>query len=399
MNLKFIALITLLLSRTIIQTSDAMDNLEDESSTDDFIHLCSDITRPNVKKGVSWLPDDISMSHIFLVGAHNSPFSKERGWCYAQQLSGLTKQWDAGIRAFKTPIRYYQRYKNQSYDNYYMGAPEGEPQLVLTHETIKGNNSWTSRIQKGSITQNPSDCPLDYFKELKDLLDNNPSEVCIVILETHNMIPSEATNTSTYSDEKMKQDLRSLLTNSGLSTYACKLILTPGQNWPTLGNLRNSGKRLIIMSTNLKLDMELTNPSTLYCESDYKTYNINNINLRLEANKGKGIGEECFSILNNFDQASLWRNDFYQNINSHNHLMTRTKLYQKTYGRLGYQANICLLDYAEIGDATVVAQDINQERLNMLQEIIILRNIIDKINFNLDSDLDLSFYSILPLNQ
>lgn len=354
LKLKKIIVTTLSIYPIIANTCIAMDQTDLEDS---FIVLSTEC-----QKGTSWLPDNISLSDVLFVGAHNSPFSKERGWTYAQQQGTLTKQWDSGVRAFKLPLRYYQRYKRADY-GLFCNVPEGEPTLVLSHEMFKESNSITSRFQKMTL-KNPTDSAHDYFRELKGLLDTNPQEVCIMILETHNMVPSTSTQTEGYNHNKMITDLRDLLTQTEISDYACKLNFVPQQKWPTLGQLRGTGKRLVILSTALHLDMELTNPSTIYCESNYKEYAVNNAELRIEHNKGKGQGDETFCLLNNFVESSCWSYDFYKKINSYGHLINRVNLFETTYGNLGFKPNILLLDYAEIGEAAHVAQDVNLRRLN-----------------------------------
>lgn len=316
---------------------------------------------PQSLLGNGWVPNEVSLSHGFFMGAHNAPFSRERGWLYAQQQCIIPAQLAAGIRLMKTPIRYFVRWDHMA------GEPKEAPTLVLSHEGFfKERNSLTSHLQKGTLG-NPTDSALDFMVELKTFLEAT-NEILILILETHNMIPSEHTCTQDKTEADMQADLVSLLTKSGLDRFAHKLNLGADGLYPTFGDLRSTGKRIIIFSSHdaYNLDTPLTNTTRRYAESDYTHYGEHDTGLRKKAASSKGQGTERFFVMNNIHPASCWRTCFYEWLNGYDHLAKRIANFRGVRPQTdaegvfiptdGYLPNAVKLDFAQIGEGALLTE-------------------------------------------
>ncbi len=258
----------------------------------------------------AYLPDDMSLSDALIVIAHNSPQAKAYNWRYYQQLGTLQEQWKAGarggkinlhwrrpispqtqlllkaietaekkLRAIEKEIRNKKRdiarskgltkiwYKTQlrTLQSGRTGAQLlvtqakkalgklPEPFIGLCHEPDGASNCFLSAtIQKSGEIEKAE----DFFRTFAQLMEKNPNDIAIIILEDYLNKRSKSNGALGYSDQQIYEKLHTALNKSGLAKFAYKLDdeqylahrLT-AENWPTIGQLRKSGKRLIIFDS------------------------------------------------------------------------------------------------------------------------------------------------------
>ncbi len=217
-------------------------------------------------EGYSYIPDWMPMCDVLLIIAHNSPQSKAYGWRYYQQLGTLTDQWNAGMRGAKINLHWYKPIKKVTQLVLERNEPrtcklckkrkkwcsKKTPYIALGHEPDGTTNCYLSVLQKSG----PPMSALRYLSEFAQLLTDNPQEVAVLILEDYLGCKSVRNGTHNYTPEDTAHALHELLEMSGLAKYALKLDPEHYPNpdraasvWPTVGYMRQTGKRLIIFTT------------------------------------------------------------------------------------------------------------------------------------------------------
>lgn len=245
-----------------------------------------------------YLPDEMSLSDTLLVNAHNSPQSFAYNWRYAQQKGTLRDQWNAGARGMK--VNFHWR-KPMSFTEHIgtlaqKQATNGKNNLTVTHEQT-GIKKWISKAKEkafgavhyvsgkfvpkennnkpfialGHEPDGANNCMLSaylqksdevdsalwYFTEFAKVLEENPQDIALIVIEDYLNRKSELNGTSGYSDEFIQKELDSLIEQSGLAQYTFKLdpkYFAQGdkvaEKWPTVGQLRSTNKRLILLTDN-----------------------------------------------------------------------------------------------------------------------------------------------------
>ena len=255
----------------------------------------------------AYLPDDMSMSKVLIAIAHNSSQSKKYGWRYYQQLGTIKQQWDAGARGGKINLHWrlpmgvddqVARFLGKKVGRVYRstkqlitGKKRAEPFIGLCHDPDGASNCFLSRVvqKKGEIGR-----ALNYFKTFAQLLKENQNDVAIILLEDYLGKRSAANQADQYDFDDTNRILDDILVRSGIAQYAFKLEpqyylhieqeeqeeskdeeggqvdlaeqeekivekTVSAETWPTVGELRKSGKRVLIF-----IDQESRKQSSLY---------------------------------------------------------------------------------------------------------------------------------------
>lgn len=216
--------------------------------------------------GYDYLPDDIPLNRVVLINAHNAAQSKEDGWIYYQQDGTLEKQWKAGARGGKfnfhwrkpmdTPtqiretleekVSLFRKTSAFVYSLFGVKNKKNEPFIGLCHESDgKSNCILSATVQKKGEIDNAA----DFLKKFAQLMKNNPKDVAVIIIENYLHNRSEANGALDYSDQEVDKKLDEVFEKSGLATYCYKLNDDPKHPWPTIGELRKSGKRLVVFNS------------------------------------------------------------------------------------------------------------------------------------------------------
>lgn len=128
---------------------------------------------------------------------HNAMSSAERGWLAPNQQTAVPAQLEAGVRAFMLDLHYNEA-----------GVP------VLCHSyCVAGEQDL-----------------VEGWREFKVYLDSHPNEVVTLILEVYIAV----------------EDIRQTLAQAGLLDLIYQH--TAGNAWPSLGELVENGRRLVILS-------------------------------------------------------------------------------------------------------------------------------------------------------
>lgn len=247
---------------------------------------------PSTVNAYAYLPDEMSLSDVLLVNAHNSPCSVAYGWRYAQQKGTLVDQWMAGARGMKInfhwrkPMSFTQHVStlmNETMTDIHQSThPESQDGTIkrwfakakktasgavkavsekfmpkkdqrsfigLCHEGNGANNCMLSAyLQKSGEV----DKAVDYFTQFAQLMKSNPQDIAIIVIEDYLDRRSEKNGTSNYSQADVQKELDGIITESGLSQYALKLepqyYSAVPEKWPSVGELRQKNKRLLLFT-------------------------------------------------------------------------------------------------------------------------------------------------------
>ncbi|TET06933.1 hypothetical protein E3J79_00470 [Candidatus Dependentiae bacterium] len=192
----------------------------------------------------AYLPDDVPLNKALLIVSHNAAMAKKYGWIYYQQLGKMEDQWKAGSRGAKVPIMWAQK----------RFPIKKSPRIALCHEPNPRNNCNLTQLQRGGVPARDAE---SFFKEFAQLLEKNKQDVAVLILEDYLDDTSKKSGTSKYTNEEINKRLDEIIEKSGLKKYALKLPPEcyprgnkPTKDWPTVGTMRKTGKRLIIFTYN-----------------------------------------------------------------------------------------------------------------------------------------------------
>ncbi len=316
--------------------------------------------------GNGYLPDELSLSHVTFLGAHNSPMSKADRWVYYQQNVNLEDQFNLyGVRAFKVNWHWFN--PNSSY--LWSSDPSNAPFIALCHEPGRGGNCPVTTYQRQYLS-NPEPA-LDQLIQLRQLLDAHPNEIIILLVNSYVADKNEANG---MKDDPIPEAVyvARLLEDAQLTNY----VFTLGdkykkKDWPTLGELRRSNKRLIIISDDIRDGLDYV---SLYRETTFELTRDQLLQLAPEEFRGGGRdlkGVSHFFLMNHFVKFSLpddsmsgslvywipiWITNWidsalnatdYNRLNSYLLLMARMERAKQKYGMY---PNILLIDFVDKGN-------------------------------------------------
>lgn len=350
----------------------------------------ANVETEGVPLGNGYLPDDLSLSSVSFVGAHNSSISKEKGWIYAQQAVGLEKQFTQyGVRAFKVPLHWYNPALTATgWVRRLLGLKKKAPYIALCHESHGGDNCFLTRLQR-TLMAAPEPA-LDYLITLRKLLESNPDEVVILILEDY--LSSKTKENGMKGDGlSIKEQLGELLEQAGLTEYIYVLGKDyQAQDWPTLGTLRHENRRLIIISNRSEDGMDHV---SLYRETAFQ-YTLNDLlngndDEQLRGNSRDRTGRSHFFLMNHFVEYSVSRDSVeglflrfvpeavahrvndaldsvdYSELNAYPLVMDRIAHLTELQGRF---PNIVLIDFVNKGDDGGVQRAVYETNLLQLSK-------------------------------
>lgn len=172
--------------------------------------------------------------------------------------------------------------------------------------------------------------------ELKQFMEDNPREVVTLHIE------------GSASVSRMSDVFQSV----GLSTYFHEQTL--GQPWPTLGELIESGKRIILF-TNRNNNSEVAgfhHSWSFMVEHDYQAERLSDF----DCEWGRGDENGGLYLFNHFITRLTPQPDSARVINAYDKLMGRINECLSFHGR---QPTFIHLDFYEYGDALQVADELN----------------------------------------
>ena len=240
--------------------------------------------------------------------SHNAFSNADEGWAVPNQRHGLTRQLEDGVRALMLDTHYYA------------GAAH------LCHESCDFNEQarWREPL-------------LDGLVRVREFLDDHTDEVVSLIFESY---ISEA-NTA------------AAMAAAGLAAYAHEQAV--GAPWPTLQQLIDSGKRLVVFTD----DASATLPWHHYVwdfawETHYSFSTVSNFSCAIN----RGSMDNSLFILNHFLTGPFGGSEkFASKANISSVFLPRAEQCQSQSGRL---PNFVTVDFFDIGALFEVVDTLNQ---------------------------------------
>lgn len=237
-----------------------------------------------------------SLKDVAFPGTHNSMSNRDDNWSLPNHTHGIDAQLEYGIRAINMDLYMY----------------EGEPYLCHT--------SCNAGRRKLS----------DALSSMKHFMERNPNEVIILWLE----------------DAAGAENLKGTFENSGILEFAH--IQTPGALWPTLGEMIDSGKRLVIMGGSSGPEWYLRNEDFLWSSP----WNFRRIK---DFECGTSPGQELY-LLQHFILNPYPMEIYAKKANNKKTLMNRAvQCWQET----GQRPNIIIVDFYDLGDLIQATSELN----------------------------------------
>lgn len=328
------------------------------------------------------LPGHMTLDEVHFLGAHNSAISKENNWRYFQQNVGLRKQWEQyGVRAFKVPLHYFNPSNTSrgKIKNFFSKNNESEVYVALAHEPDGYSNCQLTLWQR-NMNSFPEKAE-SYFRELADLLEKNPHEIAIVMIESYLARRSEKNGMA--QDPRSQRDMiHEMLNKSGVSKYIFSLKDNgyDEYSWPTIDKLRSKNQRLIVITDSYEDDLDFVslyreNTFTLTVEGlqsdkfedlrhDWKrSHDFNakffvlNHFLELSRDKSQLLGAPVNASIELFSKGKLQAVD-YNDFNSYTFIMHHI---QKMKKAVGITPNILLIDFVDKGKNDGVQFDLENK--------------------------------------
>lgn len=261
----------------------------------------SEIAEPRACNGAVVLCER-RVDEVVFAGTHNAHASEDDRIAAANQYSSVDVQLTDGIRALML-------------DTY-----EHEGEVVLCHGPCDFGNT---RL-------------VDTLVLLKTFLDANPNEVVLLLFEDY-ITPEQ---TQTAFDEA---GLTSLMYAHARS-----------QPWPTLGELIDSGRRVVAFAQN-----EGGGEPDWYLdlfEQSWDTPYAARTRDDLSCEHGRGDREAPLFVLNHFLTNPLASAQLAAEVNNNPFLLDRARECQQASGRL---PNVIAVDYYEVGDLFAAVDALN----------------------------------------
>lgn len=266
-----------------------------------------------------------SFDQVSYATTHNAMSARFPPYSYSplgsNQCSGVPTQLEDGIRALMLDIHFW--------------FPDGAewPDLYLCH----ANCAYGSQLL------------VDGLAEIRAFLDSHPAEVITFIIETSN---------DTRNQEHW---IRDAFDASGLLPYAH--AQTPGQPWPTLGEMIAANKRLVVLTDD-------STPNTL-CNADgnpcpwyhylwsslaFETHFSYSRPSDFSCADNRGARGNDLFILNHFLTNNTGSPSFAQQVNHDFLLSTRARQCWEEQGQI---PNFPTVDFYEIGNVVRITNMLN----------------------------------------
>ncbi|MBP8131674.1 MAG: hypothetical protein KA184_19005 [Candidatus Hydrogenedentes bacterium] len=235
------------------------------------------------------------------VTTHNAMSSRDAGFIFPNQIGGLRKQLEDGVRAMMLDVHEF----------------EGRPMLCHSYCELGGF------------------ALVDGLVEIREFLDAEPNEVVTLILESY--VPAET--------------LALEFADSGILRYAH--VQSPGEPWPTLGRMVLEDQRLVVFTDDNTAGLPwLHNVWRFAWDTNWNVSSLEQFN----CNCSRGDTSSSLMILNNFVSNPLPAPGNAEQTNASAFLLDRSLLCWERSGRI---PNFVTVDYYEVGDVFAVVDRLN----------------------------------------
>lgn len=251
------------------------------------------------------LPDNVRYDAVLWLCAHNAMSNSEEGWHFPNQQGKMESLLDAGVHALMWDV----------------WMQDGK--VVLRH-----GPEWAAVLGNRLLQ--------DALGDLKTWLEARPQAVVTLIFES-------------YVDA---EQLAVEFERTGLSSMC--YVREEGKSWPTLGEMRRSGKRLVVMTDRPGIAPAWLMPVWKQCvETPWQA----SAPAELKNTFNRGDKKNDLLIVNHFVTPLTASRGASEQVNALNVLKAREEAVRREMGR---NPNFWVLDFAELGDGLRFAAEVNQ---------------------------------------
>ncbi len=171
---------------------------------------------------------DRPLNEVAFAATHNSMSISDYGWLWPSHDGSLTAQLDAGIRAFLIDTHYFDAAASLS--SYFDDAPPQVQEVALRAINAVGFESREGTFLCHIMCQLGSTPLPETLAEFRAFLESHPREVVVIVIE----------------DKISVEDTAEAFESSGLTPYL--YVHQSSQSWPTLEEMIEQQKRLLVMA-------------------------------------------------------------------------------------------------------------------------------------------------------
>jgi len=272
---------------------------------------------------------DRPINEVVFAGSHNAMSSTELGWDLAMQTGDMVSQLDHGVRALLIDALYWNA--NGRFDGGDNPAASAVLDAALSDDAPKPG-TW---LCHGFCALGATDLTTG-LASIHIWLEENPREVLLIIVQ----------------DEITTEDLLAAFAESGLEQFAYEH--NPDDPWPTLGDMINSDKRILVYGENGgSADSWFQNGwETAITETPY-TFGLRS-DFSCEPNRGNDANG--LFLINHWLTTGIPVREVAESVNSRTALLGRVDECRAERGRL---PTILATDFVETGDLVDVVAELN----------------------------------------
>jgi hypothetical protein len=278
---------------------------------------------------------DRRLDQVTFAGTHNSMSAGKEGWFAPDQQNGIQAHLRAGIRALLIDAQYWET------DASIAGQVRNDPAIAPQLQSIL--RSFNSKPEPGPLLCH-SFCALGYkpladgLAEIRSFLDANRNEVLIVIVE----------------DYVSLSDMETAMRDSGLLKYAYSYDQRSLPPWPTLRELIESDKRLVMFVENGKDGTADWAPVAWKFIQD-TPFRYASVDL-FDCRPNRGVAQDPLLLVNHWVFSIIPSQKDAALANRYDVLKRRAELCVQQRGKV---PNIIAVDFAETGDLLRVVRELN----------------------------------------
>ncbi|GAB4280984.1 MAG: hypothetical protein Tsb0018_10000 [Opitutales bacterium] len=326
-NSQIIALIMLLTA--LLLSGPVRADWNSPTAVDQYLSDCS----PNdfVCELLETYTNDKKYSEVCWLTTHNAFATPKQGWNYSQQNLDFEEQYTLGVRSFMIDLYLYN--PGDSIDEN-GEATQGKSYIAMCHEPhfLDGRNCLTTNM---FLKNGAPDALLDFLLQVKEWLNEDPDTIITLIIESR--FGEDGAAGALYETFKQADLVRHL--------YVPQVDPKEIQDWPTLGDLRNVDRRLIVFSDNI--NDEFIHTST-YRETRFDLGKYPKCEMREDGRDTEKMMP--LFALNHFYGISVRLNGFwkdYEKINAYQNIIERVNLCETEHNML---PNFLVMDFVEEGE-------------------------------------------------
>jgi hypothetical protein len=274
-------------------------------------------------------PDERHYNEVCWLTAHNAFANAPDGWIYDQQTLNFDEQFEYGVRSFMIDLHWY----DSSSEGRYIALCHEDNEFKKRTGNALGIGFENCFLTRGSLGGELPKPASYFFTKVDKWLRENPKSIITVHIES-------------YLGANSAKELEKIFTETGVAEFIYNSpIGSPSSKWPTLGELRNTNKRLIIFSDN---QGDKCIPVNAYRETKYNLKEFPQCELRGEGRHSSAL----LFVMNHFNSISFEMIDFWPGANSfietnaYDAILSRVNICYRKENRL---PNFIAVDFVESG--------------------------------------------------